>query len=611
MRPSSRSSERFLLCLLFAALFLAVSLPRASCDDFPRDWKNRLRSALEDFRSGGMTAERWRALLGDPDFGLNYFALTTLPDEDVPALADDLLSLALSSRFPPLRTAAARRLAARLPGRLLEACRPLLERGGEPAALALDALGFLDAPAAADLLARAARSGDELLSTRAFRVLLRRHTPQGLRVLGSIARDSSLAVSVRTQAIGSLRFFHEPQAMKLLFSLLDDPDMEVSDTAWLTLVDLTGRELPPEKAEWERWWESASKTFRWPPSVKMPDVKPVPLDPAVVRRAVDEGCAWLIRHQDADGRFDSLNYSKHDPDRRAGKGRNKTDVCMTALAVLAMLSAGVDGTDPASKARAEAVDKAMKWLVKQQNPPGNYRSDNPVTYVHEQGLATWALAEYVAAGHEDYIPHMQRAFRKCMEYRDGDLAWGYPGMLGNTTNSCVTYWYACAFAAARNAGFELPRAGWEGIADWFDRATEEYSGMIYNASAKEPSPAMTGVGLLVKSFLLWDMADVVQLRSASVLLDRDITRCSYYDLYLYSLGLSRVPIPQAKNFIARIRARLVELQDGSDSHLKGSWDPRNDIWETSRLYTAAMAITALTVPDSKLRCLADPLSPAP
>ncbi|MDZ7817061.1 MAG: hypothetical protein U5N86_14085 [Planctomycetota bacterium] len=266
--------------------------------------------------------------------------------------------------------------------------------------------------------------------------------------------------------------------MEFLIGLLKVEDADVLDAVWLSLQSLTGKKFLPEASYWNSWWSRVKDGYEFPAADALPEHESVTVGEEELNEAVLLGCDWLLEHQSQDGHFDALDYSAHEG-YVADRGRNDTNVCMTALSVMSLLSAGDRGSSAQRAAREGAMARAMNWLVTVPNEGGNYRSDNPVTYVHEQGAAAWVLAEYVAAGHEEYIPYLQQAIEKSMEYRDGDRVWGYPGMVGNTSNSCVTVWYACAFAAARNAGIDLPREGWAAISAWFDwHATIEHSGYV-------------------------------------------------------------------------------------------------------------------------------------
>lgn len=608
MRQSSRVFNliRRIACGLSLTLLLVFVVTTEGEEISSNSLSDRIERASSLVERGNLTEDEWKSIFEDRDFGINILAVRSVNASaaKLPVVGDALIKFAFESRFAPLRYYACDALSRFLHERLIAECTMILSGDNHKAAvLALDALGHADQSLAikllADILTKSKRSA---LVQQVFKVLLRNPTKAGLEMLSTVAHDRKAPPALRTQAIGSMRVFRFSETIAAMIDLLTDIDIEVVDAAWVGLMAVTGIKLDPEPALWEEWWVQNRATFRWPQDVVFPQLVSPEVERDEREEVLERGFKWLIAHQDDDGRFDSLNYSKHDPNRESGTARNWTDVCMTSLAVLAMLSQGIDETQKGGRERAESVAKAMKWLVAQPKESGNYRSVNMTTYVHEQGVATWALAEYVAAGHKEYERYMFEAFDRCMAFRDGDMAWGYPGMLNNTTNSCVTYWYACAFAAARNAGYELPREGWDGIADWFDRATEEYSGLIYNASAKEPSPAMTAAGLLVKSFMKWNMWDIVQKRSSAVVIRREVDKSSYYDLYLYMLAMSRLDMEIARTYSFIITLRLIALQE-REGVLAGSWPPNRDIWETSRLYTAAMALTALTVPNSKLSCL--------
>jgi hypothetical protein len=538
------------------------------------------------------STEFWAAALKDNDFGIRKHAIERMPAKPFEQLRDELLREALESPFAPIRKAACDAFARYDRAYLLSACEQKLR--ANPTPRVLDALGWVGGEKAGSLIGEVITgSAQPLVVEYAFRVLTRQPDEVGFKLLSGIAGDAKRSPSQRVEAIGSLGRFHLRRNLEFLIALLDDPDLEMNAAVWDALRELTGKTFVPERREWEKWLSTVGDNLVWHDKDTLPSVEAEELVEAKRQEAVDAACKWLIRHQSEDGRFDALNYSKHEG-YQAGRGTNDTDVCMTSLAILSFISAGISGDSEASRARASACARAVKWLISSARRPGDHRGTNPVTYVHEQGAATWALAEYFAASHKEIGSDLTAALNICMEYRDGDKVWGYPGMPGNTSNSCVTFWYAAAFAAAREGGMDAPVKGWEAIADWFDSATIEYSGYVFNAGIKEPSEAMTGVGLLAKGFMMYDISDRLQRRSASLLLKRPIGRISYYDLYCYSLGLAWMEAPEAQAYRRKIALWLIENQEtDANSAINGSWDPRGDIWETSRLYTAGMAIPCL------------------
>jgi hypothetical protein len=567
-------------------------------------WTVRLEQYRQRIANGD--AAVWAEMLSDQDFGINLAALRELPPDRLPDMRSKVVNLALTSRVLPLRIAASELLAKYASSALMTAISERIE--GRPDRWALDALGILASDEAMETLKKViSESDDPEMIQYAFRVLARNPGEAGLKLLSAIATDQGRAPAVRVEAVRSLGRYHFAETMRVLISLLDSTDLEIVDAVWQSLIDLTGKSFVPERKVWEPWWTNAEQGFIWNDKDKLPSIRQEPVSEDELTAAIDLGTDWLVRHQDSDGRFNAINYSASD-NFAAGKGRHNTDVCMTSLAILSFIAAGIKGNGEFDTRRAAACERAVKWLVTVPRTPGDYRSANTVTFVHEQGAAAWALAEYVAAGHKEYTQHLHDAIRIAMKYRDGDKVWGYANMPGNTSNSCVSLWYACAFAAARHAGIDMPRDGWDAIIDWFDYATIEYSGYVFNANMKEPSEAMTGVGLMAKSFSLFDMSAAVHKRSTSLLLVREPERCSFYDLYCYSLGLAGSPWLEAQAFRWKVQSYFLSRQNRSeDLAQQGSWDPGDDIWESSRLYGAGMAIPCLALDRGNLSCLKGPM----
>ena len=601
---------RLLSFSLLVAMLFAFSTGNVESEELliKRGWRARLTEYKSGLAEGEESGIIWKKMLSDSDFGINLYAIRNLPENQVEANYSALLFYALKSGFKAIRSESCKLLAANKPKELMAECKGIISKSpsSQVAIRSLDALGILESEQSFALLKDIITTSEDFEFSRyALRVLLRKPSKFGFQVLVDIARCEEYSPSLRVEAIGSLTSFRFEENLLFLISLLKLDDQDVIDATWMTLQNITGKAYLPEFDVWMKWWNSNKSTFEWSSTLELPKTTPASITQTQIDNAVNSACNWLIIHQESDGHFDALDYSAMD-NYVGGRGLNDTDVCMTALAVLSFISAGIAGDSEEEKERAEAVKNAMEWLVTVPNREGDYRSENPTTYIHEQGAASWALAEYVALGHDEYIDHLKNAINRCMDVRDGDKVWGYMGMPGNTSNSCVTVWFAYAFAAARKAGIDLPRAGWESIADWFDFATIEYNGYIFNASIKEPSEAMTGVGLSAKYFCMFDMSTDVSKRSTRLLLKRPIPIISYYDLYCYSLGLANSEYAEAQSFLSQIQQYLVKTQYMSEGPLKGSWDPKSDIWESSRIYTATMSIPCLTASRRNLAILQDP-----
>lgn len=176
-------------------------------------------------------------------------------------------------------------------------------------------------------------------------------------------------------------------------------------------------------------------------------------------RAAALGIQWLLAHQDKSGRWDSDDFTKHDPenDKSGGAGIATHDIGATGLATLCLLHA--------KKARTEyrpAIDRALAWLMKQQDDKGliGVQSHHGAIYGH--AIATLALCVHAGRlagqGKPDLRKSAQRALDHLAHRRNPYRAWRYYPKDGDNDTS-VTYWCVSAYEAGRAAGLNVEPQG--------------------------------------------------------------------------------------------------------------------------------------------------------
>jgi hypothetical protein len=200
--------------------------------------------------------------------------------------------------------------------------------------------------------------------------------------------------------------------------------------------------------------------------------------------AVSAALRWLAAHQSPDGRWDGDGWQQNCSGPRcqsAGggwcteNGDGRYDAGLTALALLALLGQGNTSTQGE---HADAVQRGLRWLVRQQRSDGSVGFDHGET-IYNHALATTALCEaYAMTGDEELRGYAEKAVRFCVEAQNPGLGWKY-GTRSGRNDTCVTGWMVQALQAGQEAGFEVPQEAWDGARNWFTRATDSMGQVGY------------------------------------------------------------------------------------------------------------------------------------
>ena len=161
---------------------------------------------------------------------------------------------------------------------------------------------------------------------------------------------------------------------------------------------------------------------------------------------VDKALAWLARHQEADGHWDSQKW----------EAKSKTDIGITSLGLLAFLGAG--HTEKIGK-YASNVSAAVRYLISKQADNGliSDASDEPEQDILgvPHAIAGCALAE--AAGMARIpvtIAAAQKAVDYSMQHMAGAKGWGVKPK--SDGDMIVTTWFIMQMKSAKCAALKMP-----------------------------------------------------------------------------------------------------------------------------------------------------------
>lgn len=329
-------------------------------------------------------------------------------------------------------------------------------------------------------------------------------------------------------------------------------------------------------------------------------------------KAVEAALAWLARHQQPEGYWDAdawgaglVRFDENGVDRQnAGK---EADTGVTALTVLAFLGAAHTQFDGPY---AEVVDKALRWLVAQQDREG-YLGGAATHYakMYSHAMATYAIAE-AEIFHQAEDPTLPSDLREPLERavayilrvqnRD-DGGWRYrPYFTGQKSDMSIFGWMLMALKSAENAGVEVPDSSKQSMIRFLRERSLGTAGGLAGYRPDLPATAsMTAEALFCKQIFRIPRDHPSVQEAVAYLLER-LPRRSDYDLYYWYYGTLAMSMYQREGqewdrWNGALRDLLVadQRQSGPDA---GSWDPRSR-WGRygGRVYSTALAALCLEV----------------
>lgn len=230
--------------------------------------------------------------------------------------------------------------------------------------------------------------------------------------------------------------------------------------------------------------------------------------------AVNAALAWLAKHQEPDGHWDTKKYASD----------MKTDTACTGFALLAFLGAG--HTEKVGQYR-DNVRRAVSWLKSKQNADGlifdttDAGAHRAVGYPH--AIAGMAVAE--AAGMAN-IADTRLAAQKAVDYSvkhqngDGYERSGFRYQMKQAGDLSVSGWYVMQLKSAKVAGLNIDQQVFEGAIKFLDSVEKKNQGVdkgygpasvYWYQPANEHSHTahrLTAIGNLCRQFLGWKKEDL-------------------------------------------------------------------------------------------------------
>jgi len=329
--------------------------------------------------------------------------------------------------------------------------------------------------------------------------------------------------------------------------------------------------------------------------------------------AVDAALAWLAKHQDDDGKWDSREFMKHDPPggKCDGAGKTQFGVGCTGLALLTFLGAGYTG---ANEPYATTVARAIGFLRSSQDNEGCFGTRETQHFLYNHAIATWAIAEACwLTGREELRANAKAAAKFLEAARNPKLAWRYR-IRGGENDTSLTGWSALALRVCAFAGVEVDDESFAGALRWIDLMTHRESGWVgysmqggqsarpaglQDAFPADRTRAMTSIAVFVELALGGRSDNCVFLPAGITAIQERLpqwTRDGAIDMYYWywgSLAMKEVGgKPWTRWESSLTNAALAgQCKNGAEA---GSWRPY-DPWgaDGGRVYATTMMTLAL------------------
>ena len=320
-------------------------------------------------------------------------------------------------------------------------------------------------------------------------------------------------------------------------------------------------------------------------------------------KAVEEGLAWIIRHQGQDGGW-ALNFQGqcNGPGGCPAHDVAESESAATGLALLPLLGAGHIHT---VKSRYQPnIRGGLDWLLKHQQADGALLSGGrDRTQMYSHAIATMALCEAYGLSKD---PKLREPAQYAIDFiaaaqNSNDGGWRYaPGQAGDTS---VFGWQMFALRSAKIAGLKVSPQTIKGCRTYLDAASSDRSKVTYGYMPGNPAtPVMTAEALLSRQYLGWPREYPALVKGASLVagnLLESQERNIYYWYYATQL-LHNMQNKDWERWNVKVRDGLISMQNTGAGCDRGSWDPfqpQPDRWARSggRLFLTSLSILTLEV----------------
>jgi hypothetical protein len=328
-------------------------------------------------------------------------------------------------------------------------------------------------------------------------------------------------------------------------------------------------------------------------------------------RAVETSLLWLADRQHPEGFWDPIESTLgqepdptvkfSNPQERERSGFNSQSG-LTALAVLAFLGKGYTHED---NQFSETVDRALRWLIAQQEPNGFLGGKaNPYARMYCHGMATIAIGEaYGMTKDQTLREPLVRAVQYIVDSQNADGGWRY--FKGKQGDMSMFGWQLMALKSARTAGLPVPVDAMNRAIDFLithgddlkNRKLSQYGGLAAYRLDEAPKPSMTAESLFCKQILGIKRTNRAAIEAVDYL-QKNLPQRSRQDLYYWyygTLAMYHHGGDPWRRWNQALRDNLVADQR-TDGEYAGSWNPRTPWGDYGgRVFSTALSTLCLEV----------------
>lgn len=320
---------------------------------------------------------------------------------------------------------------------------------------------------------------------------------------------------VRAAAVRGAGKVRDPRIVPVLINLMGPANRDFLLDTYNALVDVTGCQLRPEQASWQKWWDEnkdkiktlplpegervTEKVFSWPlvtdqsyecrsssGRAKALGAYANPKFRAGNIKAVEAGLKWLAAHQAEDGCWDPEEFWKIDPeyagmtleelqkkaegtlfvDARVdpGVGQKNMQLPCTGFALMAFVGAGY--THRSGK-YVKNVQAAIDWLVAKQDKNTGRFSGN----MYVQGICSHAVIELWGMTRDLKLREPAQRAVDYLCWAQGERGgWDY-GPRSKLGDSSVSSWCTMAMQTANRSNLHVPARNIVWTRDFWDKVT--------------------------------------------------------------------------------------------------------------------------------------------
>jgi prenyltransferase beta subunit len=315
---------------------------------------------------------------------------------------------------------------------------------------------------------------------------------------------------------------------------------------------------------------------------------------AATQRAIDEGLAYLAKHQHRDGSFGSMQYHGN--------------VAITSLGALAMMAGG---HQPERGIYGDVVTRALRYVLEQDDGQGYLNSRTGVSHgpMYGHGFGTLFLAEVHGMVHDRQLRDrlhdtLKRAVKLIVDYQNREGGWRYkPG--DSDADISVTICQIMALRAARNAGYYVPKSTADRCIAYVKRCQDKDGGFRYQQQSGISQFARSAAGVValqcagvykgpeIDSALQY----LMQFKPSGGFIRPDVHLHYFYGHYYAAQAMWTAGESYWKEWYPAIRDELLNHPD--QQRQLGCW---TDI-RFSNDYATAMACIILQIPNNYLPIL--------